>query len=163
MEVRAATLEDCARIARAMAVVVEEGRWLATEPPADVAELEQKFRASVEWDGHFIFLLEDEGEPIGSLGMHPSAAEGVLSMGMWVLPEWRGRGGGRMLLEAALEARPPHVHKIELEAFTDNEAAIHLYRTLGFEQEGLRRDHYRRRDGSLRSALIMARLFGPGA
>ena len=27
------------------------------------------------------------------------------------------------------------------------------------EEEGLRRDHYRRRDGSLRSALIMARLF----
>ena len=64
-----------------------------------------------------------------------------------------------MLIEAALEARPPDAHKIELEVFPDNEAAIELYRSLGFEQEGLRRDHYRREDGSLRSALLMARLF----
>ncbi len=84
---------------------------------------------------------------------------GVLALGMWVLPEWRGRGGGRLLAEAALESRPADVHKIELDVFTDNEAAIALYRSLGFEQEGLRRDHYRREDGSLRSALVMARLF----
>ncbi len=64
-----------------------------------------------------------------------------------------------MLAEAALASRPADVHKIELEVFPDNEAAIGLYRSLGFEEEGLRRDHYRREDGSLRSALIMARLF----
>jgi putative acetyltransferase len=64
-----------------------------------------------------------------------------------------------MLMEAALAARPADAHKIELEVFPDNEAAIGLYRSFGFEEEGLRRDHYRRRDGSLRSALVMARLF----
>ena len=91
--------------------------------------------------------------------MNPTPATGVLALGMWVLPEWRGRGGGRMLAKAAIAARPADVHKIELEVFADNEAAIGLYRSLGFEQEGLRRDHYRREDGSLRSALVMARLF----
>lgn len=35
-----------------------------------------------------------------------------------------------------------------------------FYRAMGFEKEGLRRNHYRRGDDSLRSALIMARLFG---
>ncbi|HUB99737.1 MAG TPA: GNAT family N-acetyltransferase [Solirubrobacterales bacterium] len=58
-----------------------------------------------------------------------------------------------------LAARPPDVHKLELEVFDDNTAAIGLYESAGFEREGLRRDHYRREDGSLRSALIMARLF----
>ena len=91
--------------------------------------------------------------------MNPTHAPGVLALGMWVLPEWRGRGGGRLLAEAAIDARPADVHKIELEVFTDNEPAIALYRSLGFEEEGLRRDHYRREDGSLRSALVMARLF----
>ena len=142
-----------------MKAVVEEGRWLATESTTPTEDLEQRFRASVEWDGYFLFVLEDGGETIGSLGMQPTQADGVLSLGMWVLPEWRGRGGGRMLMEAALEARPPDVHKIELEVFPDNEAAIGLYRSLGFEEEGLRREHYRRLDGSLRSALLMARLF----
>ena len=104
-------------------------------------------------------MLEDGGEPVGSLGLQPTQADGVLSLGMWILPEWRGRGGGRMLIEAALDGAAADVHKIELEVFPDNAAAIALYRSIGFEQEGLRRDHYRRLDGSLRSALIMARLF----
>ena len=40
----------------------------------------------------------------------------------------------------------------------DNGRAIALYTRAGYEVEGVRRDHYRRRDGSLRSAVIMARL-----
>jgi RimJ/RimL family protein N-acetyltransferase len=159
MEVRAARSEDCAAVGRGMKAVVDEGRWLATEPSTPVEDLEERFRAAVEWDGHLLFVLEDGGEPVGSLGLHPSQADGVLSLGMWILPPWRGRGGGRLLMEAAFAALAPDVHKVELEVFPDNAAAIGLYRSFGFEQEGLRRDHYRREDGSLRSALLMARLF----
>ena len=159
MEVRPATLEDCAVIARGMKVVVEEGRWLATDVGTPVEDLEQRFRAAVEWDGQFLFALEDDDQLVGSLGLHPTAIQGVLSLGMWILPEWRGRGGGRMLIEAALAAVPADAHKVELEVFPDNEVAISLYRSLGFEEEGLRRDHHRREDGSLRSALLMARLY----
>jgi putative acetyltransferase len=64
-----------------------------------------------------------------------------------------------MLLEVAIEARPADVHKIELEVWPHNEAAIGLYERFGFEREGLRRDHYRRNDGKLHSSVIMARLF----
>ena len=163
MEVRAAKLEDCAALARGMRAVVEEGSWLATEGSTPVEDIEQRFRAAVEWEGHVLLALEEEGDLVGALGMHPTQADGVLSLGMWILPPWRGRGGGRMLVEAALAARPRHVHKIELEVFPENEAALALYRSSGFEQEGLRRDHYRREDGSLRSTLLMARLFEAGA
>ncbi len=161
MEVRPATLDDCAAIARGMKVVVDEGRWLATEPSVGENDLEQRFRFAVESHEHHPFVLTDDGELIGALGLNPTNAPGVLALGMWILPERRGRGGGRMLAEAAIAARPADVHKIELEVFTDNEPAIALYRSLGFEEEGTRRDHYRREDGSLRSALVMARLFPP--
>lgn len=157
MRVRQATAEDCEALGRGMKAVVDEGRWLATEPTASADELADRFHAAVK-HGHVLLILEDGDELVGALGMHPTA-KGVLSLGMWILPAWRGRGGGRMLMEAALASRPPHVHKIELEVFPDNVAAIGLYRAFGFEQEGLRRDHYRRLDGSLRSAVIMARLF----
>lgn len=159
MLVREARAEDCEALGRAMKVVAEEGRWLATEPGADVAGLVEMFRASVGADDHFLFVLEEDGELAGALGMHPTPSPGVLSIGMWVLPHWRRRGGGRMLVEAALAARPASAHKIELEVFSDNEPAIALYLATGFEREGERRNHVRRKDGSLRSCLIMARLY----
>jgi putative acetyltransferase len=76
---------------------------------------------------------------------------------MAILAQARGQGGGRALLVAIQEhARATDAHKISLEVWTDNARAIALYAAAGFEVEGLRRDHYRRRDGSLRSTLIMA-------
>lgn len=157
MHVRSATFEDCDAIGAGMKVVVDEGRWLATEA-ATASELAERFRQTI-LEGDPLLVLEEDGGIVGALGMHSTETAGVLSLGMWVLPTHRGRGGGRMLLEAALATRPEDVHKVELEVWPDNEAAIALYRKLGFEEEGLRRDHYRRRDGSLRSSLIMARLF----
>jgi RimJ/RimL family protein N-acetyltransferase len=156
MQVRAATFEDCDAIGAGMKVVVDEGIWLATEE-ASAEELAERHRGAL-LAGEPVFVLEEKGEVIGCLGLHETVS-GVLYLGMWVLPARRGHGGGRMLVEAAIDDLPPDVHKIELEVFPDNEAAIALYKKMGFEEEGLRRDHYRRRDGSLRSALIMARLF----
>jgi RimJ/RimL family protein N-acetyltransferase len=158
MEVRRARIEDAEELGRGLKVVVDEERWVATENPVTAAELAVRTRKRFE-EGQTQFVLEDEGALVGILSLRPARAAGVLSLGMWILPGHRGQGGGRALIEAALAARPPDVHKIELEAWPDNEAAIALYRRCGFEEEGLRRDHYRRRDGSLRSSLIMARLF----
>jgi len=157
VQVRDATFEDCDALGAGMKVVVDEGIWLATAEATEL-ELANRFRQAI-LEGHTLLVLEDQGGIVGSLGVHPTEAEGVSSLGMWIVPSHRRRGGGRMLIEAALAARPEEVHKIELEVFPENEAAISLYRRMGFEEEGLRREHYRRRDGSLRSALIMARLF----
>ena len=55
-------------------------------------------------------------------------------------------------------ARASGAHKIELEVWPDNEPAIALYASAGFVREGHRRDHYRRRDGSLRSSVLMGLL-----
>jgi putative acetyltransferase len=144
-----------------MKTVADEGRWLATPAGTPVEELTARFRWTLDQEDACLLVLEEEGGVVGAIGLNPSGFPGVLSLGMWILPEWRGRGGGRMLVEAAIEARPADAHKIELEVWPDNEAAIALYRATGFEQEGVRRNHYRRRDGTLRSAVLMSRLFDP--
>jgi RimJ/RimL family protein N-acetyltransferase len=83
---------------------------------------------------------------------------GVFSLAMAILPQARGKGGGRSLLEAVMQhARAAGAHKVELEVFPHNARAIAVYAAAGFEVEGIRRDHYRRRDGTLRSTLMMAK------
>ena len=157
MVVRRANSQDANAFVRILAQVAEEG-LIATEAPIDVGTWTAKARKTIEGaEPDSLWVLENNGRIVGAAGVHSTAVAGVLSLGMMVLPEFRGRGGGRALLRSALEhARSSDAHKLELEVWPDNEPAIALYKSAGFEIEGLRRSHYRRRDGSLRTALLMA-------
>ncbi|HZO58058.1 MAG TPA: GNAT family N-acetyltransferase [Solirubrobacterales bacterium] len=158
MTVRKATSDDAPAAARLLATVAEEGT-IAAEPPVDVEARAEKFRQAIESGGPAaVLILEEEGRMVGHAGVQELETPGVFTFGMAVHPDARGRGGGRALLRAILEhARACGAHKVELEVWPDNARAIALYASSGFEVEGLRRDHYRRRDGTLRSALLMAR------
>ena len=158
MRVRPATADDADELARQYALMAEEG-WIAGQPPTDIAERSQRFRDLITaGDPNAMFVLENDGRAVGHAGVHATHARGVVTFGMAVMPEARRAGGGRALLERIVEhARELGCHKIELEVWTDNARAIGLYARSGFEVEGLKRDHYRRKDGSLRSALLMAR------
>jgi [ribosomal protein S18]-alanine N-acetyltransferase len=56
-------------------------------------------------------------------------------------PAYQGRGIGRRLLDELLAFADGGV--VYLEVRTDNEVAIALYRSVGFDQVGLRRRYYR--------------------
>jgi len=158
MLVRRAIGQDVGAFVAVLAEVAEEGRWIATEPPVDVDDQIARVHAMLA-AGDVLFVLGDGRRIAGALGLHGTRAAGVVSLGMAILAEERGRGYGRLMLQTAIEhARTMAVHKIELEVWPDNERAIALYEAYGFETEGVRRDHYRRRDGSLRSSRMMALL-----
>jgi len=75
---------------------------------------------------------------------------------MLVAQPWRGRGVGSALLAAAIEkARGEGLHKLSLEVFAHNDAAIALYRKFGFVEEGRRVKHYRRANGELWDSIVM--------
>jgi len=158
MQVRRATADDTAAFVRVLATVAEERRWIGTEPGFDVEERTARERTSIG-DGEARWVLEDDGGTVvGNLGVHPTHARGVLAFGMAIVAPARGRGGGRLLMDTLMRhVATTDAHKLELEVWPDNGRAISLYVSYGFAVEGLRRDHYRRRDGSLRSSLIMAR------
>ncbi len=162
MRVRRASAEDAEAFVGVLATVAEERRWIGTEPGFDVEQRTARVRAEIEAGEERWVLEDDDGAVIGILGLHPTHARGVLSLGMAIVASARGRGGGRVLMDTVLRhLATTDVHKLELEVWPDNGRAISLYAGYGFAVEGLRRDHYRRRDGSLRSSLIMARLLAP--
>jgi len=73
-----------------------------------------------------------------------------------VRPEQRGAGLGRRLLERVLtDARARMAERVFLEMRTNN-PAVELYRTVGFEPIGRRRDYYRLPDGSKIDAITFA-------
>lgn len=157
MEVRRARPGDVGALAKQMKAVVDEGRWLGRESDTTVEELAAIFQRAVE-EKHIGFVLEHEGEVVGSIWIHPTGISGVHGLGMSILPTFRGRGWGRRLLDAALnEASAAGIRKVVLEVFPENARAVALYLSSGFEIEGVKRDHYPRRDGSIRSAVMMAR------
>jgi [ribosomal protein S18]-alanine N-acetyltransferase len=159
MQVRRARLEDAEAFASVVAVVAEESGWLRTEPPVDVPQLADRTRRTIAEGKEPLRVLVRDGRVVGTLGLHETAAPVVAYLGMAILKPQRGRGGGRALLEAALRhAHSSGLHKVELEVFPDNGPAIALYASAGFAVEGVRREHYLRRDGSRRSVLLMALL-----
>ena len=158
MRVRRFVPDDAEACAAVHDAVADEGTWILTEGPIDHAEWAARMRANPDP----MFVLDDVGEVVGLCGLHAfPRAPGVMSLGMAIRSGRRGRGGGRMLMDAALaHAREAGLHKVELEVFPENARAIGLYAAYGFSVEGLRREHFLRRDGTRRDTLIMALLLG---
>jgi RimJ/RimL family protein N-acetyltransferase len=155
--VRQAQLGDADAMARVIAAVAPEGS-LGAQPPVDLEQRAEWFRDTIGSEGRSAaWVLEGEsGEIVGLLSAHERIT-GVLSLGMAVVARARSMGGGTRLLDAVVAyGREAGAHKVDLEAWLDNGRAIAFYARAGFEVEGVRRDHYRRRDGSLRSTVIMA-------
>jgi RimJ/RimL family protein N-acetyltransferase len=95
------------------------------------------------------------GKLVGDLGLH-LARYGVADLGMAVLAAWRGRGvGSALLAEGIDQARAAGAHKVALQVWPHNSAAIALYERFGFQREGYLTRHYRRRSGELWDAVVM--------
>jgi len=170
VQLRPVTPDDATAIAAILAVVAEERIWIGTEPPVDVTARAKRIREQNSSGLAVGWLVVDDaaapagaddvaGKVVGYLSLVRRERDpAVATLEMTILAEARGRGGGRLLMEAALGyATEARMHKIDLEVWPDNARAVSLYAAFGFQVEGLRRDHYLRIDGTRRSSLLMAR------
>ncbi len=158
MRLRRATPDDIEGFIAVVVAVAAENRWIGTESPVDTDVLATRLRTMLA-EGDALFVLDDGARIVGTMNVSRTRVAGVASLGMCIVREERGHGHGHAMLEAAIaHARGERMHKLELEVWPDNDRAIALYASCGFETEGIRRDHYRRRDGTLRSSQIMALL-----
>jgi putative acetyltransferase len=100
---------------------------------------------------------------LGDLSWHTGRRAQVGEIGMMVHDAWLRRGvGSRLLGElVAMADRWLGLRRLELTVYTDNAAAIALYRKAGFVIEGTHRA-YALRDGNYIDAHTMARVIEPG-
>lgn len=95
----------------------------------------------------------DDGEVIGYVGASYVLDEAEIG-NICVLPEHRGKGAGRMLLEALAEnLKACGVTVIFLEVEADNVNAAALYEKTGFIRYNSRKDYY----GEGRDAMLYKR------
>jgi putative acetyltransferase len=152
--VREATVDDFEGWFELYEAVAAEGRWIGGEAPSDKAARRTAFNEYLDDPDATAFLAEVDGALVGNLGVQ--VRRGVAELGMMVDSGWRGRGVGSALMEACIDFATRHAaHKLVLEVWPHNTAAQTLYRRFGFEQEGLLKRHYRRRNGELWDAISM--------
>ena len=145
IEDRVATLETELR------TVDERAQWLAARGPR-----------------HPVLVSEHDGEivawaSLNSFNARPAYAH-VADLSIYVERAWRGRGVGRQLLAAVIDAaRGLAYHKIVLAAFPTNAAGMALYQAVGFRTVGVYREQGML-DGRWVDVVVMERLLeGTGA
>jgi RimJ/RimL family protein N-acetyltransferase len=159
--IRPACAEDLDELVAHTWAVAAEGRYIGTEIPFDRdARRSLLDRLS---SGVSSTVLVADASAAGGQGVvgHISvevAPYGVADIGMLVVAGWRGLGIGAAMLDAAIEwATEAGAHKMSLEVWPHNSAALELYRRAGFIEEGRKHRHYRRRNGELWDAVVMGR------
>lgn len=129
---RAATPEDVPA-ARALFRAYADGLGFGLEFQDFEAELSALPGAYAEPAG-CIVLAEEGGALAGCVALRPEGAEGACEMKrLYVVPAFRGRGLGRALAEEILrEAKARGYRLMRLDTVPGMEAAIAVYRALGF-------------------------------
>ena len=162
VEVRRATRDDIPALAVLQQQVAGELKWIAARPGVDLAEVEAWYETVLAAERRAVFVVPSERGVDAMLSIE-AAPYGVADFGMFVRDTERGKGLGAALLETAIGwAREQGSHKVSLECWPHNTAAIALYKKFGFVEEGRKRRHYRRGGGDAAwDSVIMGLLLDP--
>ena len=127
-------------------------------------ETRERTAADIEaWfgEGFPLVVVEDEDGAVLAWASappyraHRDAYRGVGDFSVYVAREARGRGAGRVAMEAlAAEARARGFWKLVGRIFPENEASLALCRKLGFREVGVYRRHARL-DGVWRDVVVV--------
>lgn len=124
------------------------------ETPEDVAAVKMIFEAFIDFlpidlgfqgiddemqafPGYYEFMLlaKLDGRPVGAVALKKHDKQVCEMKRLYVLPEGRGTGAGRLLCERLLEdARTLGFSKMLLDSLRRLEAAVALYEKLGFTE-----------------------------
>jgi ribosomal protein S18 acetylase RimI-like enzyme len=137
---------------------------LADSPDAFASTLEVEQERPFEWfetgiANNFVLGAFDGPHLAGVAGFYvqpgPKHAHKGMLWGMYVRPEYRSAGIGRMLVEAIIDHAREHVEILQLFVVSDNLPARRLYASLGFVEYGLEY-HATKYQGRYHDDVLMA-------
>jgi phosphinothricin acetyltransferase len=138
-----------------------------------IATFETEPRSATDIAGWFtgehLVVVAETGEtgPVAFAASFPYSSRpcyrGIGEFSVYVRRDYRGRGAGRAVVAALIEAaKAAGLHKLTSRVFPENAASRALLKGLGFEEIGIHRRHGQL-DGRWRDCVIVERLLGKGA
>lgn len=162
---RNATEDDAGMLIDFLRTTCGETRFLAKAP--------EEIKFTVEQEANFIkqnndspsntLLLAFWGDDyVGNcslMGMLPNRYKHRATIGIALYQKYTNMGIGRAMLEALISiARQINLEQLELEVVCDNENAVHLYKSMGFEICGTSPHNMKYSDGTYADAYRMVKM-----
>ena len=142
--IRRATVDDATNIVDVINSVIAEGNYTIFDKP--FSEVQERSFISALGSRSALYLAEIDGKIVLDLfsTLATSSMSHVATMGTWLRREFRGSGIGRLLAEESFRfAKDNGYRKIIIQVLADNEGALRFYRSLGFRDIGIAREHVR--------------------
>lgn len=116
------------------------------------------FRAELAKPAAFaLALMQDGADNIISFALFQRALDEADLLTLATEPSHQGRGHARTLLKVAFaHLQDRGVRRCLLDVAADNANAIHLYKKLGFSEDGRREKYYKRGEYPSVDALLMS-------
>jgi ribosomal protein S18 acetylase RimI-like enzyme len=162
LEIRTATAADARVFLEFWKAIVAEERFVRTEEVRTTPRHYRRlFRRRSSAETHL--LAFEDGRLVGHVTVqreqHP-VTHHVGSLAIAVAADARGRGIGRRLMEEAVAwSTSAGIEKLVLSVYPHNDAAIALYRSFGFVEEGRLARHSRKSYG-YEDEILMAAWIG---
>jgi ribosomal protein S18 acetylase RimI-like enzyme len=143
--IRRATVVDAPQVAAVLNAVIAEGRYTLFDKPFSNAE-EEAFIASLGDRAALHVALADElivgVQCVDRFASYADSVSHIAHIGTWLLPERRGQGIGKRLWAQSLAfARHCRYRKALISVLAHNDQALRFYRSLGFTDIGVAREH----------------------
>lgn len=154
--------EDAEKIIQHCRQVFGETDCLLSAPEEFIvtAQQERQWIKGFEQDRHLLLVAEADGELIGILSFEASGGKRASHtgfLGISIQQAYTGKGLGKKMMEMLLEwaEKEPGLEKLCLNVMSHNEPAIHLYKKLGFQEEGRRMKQIKNDDGTYYDEIAM--------
>lgn len=147
---RLAGCQDAEEIINVIKSNAPERSYVLMEHYGTKADSVKQYICSMNFEKNLLIVATSDTAVVGALsgiqmngGDHPQTAH-ILTIGLHIIPAYRGMGIGSQMLEYAIVWAKEHAFKkLEANIFTVNKKSLHLFERAGFIEEGLRRKRIR--------------------
>lgn len=147
MIIRSATKDDAAQLTALMQQLDKSSQYMLWEAEERDLQPENQFKMIEgirEKENSALLVAETKDELIGYLFILGGGAKRqrhTAYIVIGILEEYRGKGiGTRLFSEMNEWASYNNIHRLELTVVIDNKAGVALYKKMGFEIEGIKKD-----------------------